>query len=73
MLAASVSPCPRCQGAGSLPTGPAMREARQRVSVGLREMARRLGVSSGYLRDLEAGRRKWRASLVVRYRSVLPP
>ncbi|MET9414117.1 helix-turn-helix transcriptional regulator [Streptomyces klenkii] len=37
--------------------GPTLRAVRERAGLGLRETARRAGVSAGYLANLEAGRR----------------
>lgn len=37
--------------------GPALRQARERAGLGLREAARDIGLSSGYLANLEAGER----------------
>jgi len=55
--------CPRCQGTGVLPDprleGAEMRALRERAQLKLRELARRFGLSVGYLSDLELGRRAW--------------
>lgn len=41
--------------------------SRLKTGLGLREMARRLGISHVYLRDLELGRRSWAGDLLARY------
>ncbi len=69
--------CPKCGGTGTLPDpreeGAKMRRAREKGGVSLHELARRTGLSVGYLSDLELGRRAWREVLRQRVIKVLPP
>jgi len=52
-------------------TAAAARRARQRARLPLREVARRMELSSGYLCDLELGRRHWSEELVQRFQAAL--
>lgn len=53
--------CPHCQGTGRIPdpvaVGAELRAARKRAGLTQRAMARILGISFGYLCDIEKGRR----------------
>lgn len=57
--------CRHCKGSGKSTdidhqaAGLCVQDARQRAGLTLREVARRLGWSVGYLSDLEHGRRNW--------------
>ncbi|MFF7021957.1 helix-turn-helix domain-containing protein [Streptomyces klenkii] len=53
--------------------GPALRAARERTGLGLRETARRAGVSAGYLANLEAGRRSPSTAALSALTDVLGP
>ena len=63
--------CPTCNGTGLKPNqkeiGVALRGLRFEAGVGLRPMARLLGISHSYLSQLESGKRKWGRSLIDRY------
>jgi DNA-binding XRE family transcriptional regulator len=64
-------PCPHCNGSGSITDdvmfGNLMRANRYLANVSLRELARKIGLSHGYINDLERGRRKWRDELITSY------
>ena len=68
-------PCPRCAGTGSIldprTVGQQMRELREKKSVSVREIARKLGLSAPYISDLELGRRAFNAALIQRYKKAL--
>ena len=67
--------CAHCNGTGKVPDsrkiGWELRTARKRVRIGLREMAAEIGVSSGYLHDLEHGRRNWTDKVLTDYNAAL--
>src|SRR6266566_9195449 len=67
--------CPRCGGTGVLPDprleGAEMRQAREDAGLSLRDLAKRTGLSVGYLSDLELGRRSWREELRERILKAL--
>lgn len=44
---------------------------RRKQGTGLRELARRMGFSATYIRDLERGRRKWSEELINQYLNEL--
>ncbi len=48
-------PCPQCGGTGEALDPAALRRFRESKRIGLREMARRLGVSHVYLGEVERG------------------
>lgn len=54
--------CPTCLGSGKIPdfnVGPGqLRAARMRAGVSLRELAAEIGLSFGYIGDVERGDRK---------------
>jgi len=52
-------------------TAQAARLARQRAGLRLREVARRMELSAGYVCDLELGRRHWSEELVQRFQAAL--
>lgn len=64
--------CQKCSGAGrvSAINGACARWLREKSGVGLREMARRLGVSAAYVSDAERGRRTFPAEWVTSYGSM---
>lgn len=51
--------------------GPMLRSARERAGIGMREAARHLGLSSGYLGHLEAGERCPSRAVAERLADVL--
>lgn len=69
--------CAHCDGTGQVPDsrkiGIQLRSARKKHRVGLREIARRLELSSGYLHDLEHGRRNWTEEMIRNYQAALGP
>ncbi len=48
-----------------------MRQAREDAGLSLRDLAKRTGLSVGYLSDLELGRRSWREELRERILKAL--
>ena len=48
-------------------TGRTAQERRWSMGVGLRELARRMGLSASYVCDLEHGRRAWNEDRIRRY------
>lgn len=56
-------PCHCCHGSGAevdeKKASAMLKKLRVRAGIGLREMARRIGVSHSFLSQLEGGRRKW--------------
>ena len=68
-------PCHCCAGSGVAPDdrsiGRAARALRSRSGIGLRDMAKRLGVSHTYLSLLEAGLRHWTLRLRAAYSAAL--
>lgn len=67
--------CPRCKGLGRIRDerafGQRMQARRKRVGATLRQVARLMGKSVGYLSDLEHGRKRWRAALSMGYLDAL--
>jgi len=67
--------CRHCNGTGQMPDqrkiGWDLRTARKFARIGLREMATEIGVSSGYLHDLEHGRRNWTPKLIANYNAAV--
>lgn len=67
--------CPRCGGTGTVPDpayhGEQARQRRIKAGVTLRQIAKRMGLSVGYLSDLELGRRGWSEGLTQRYIKAL--
>jgi len=55
--------CPKCNGSGVVAdqkeVGRKMRSLRVKQGIGLRAMARCMGISHGHLWQLESGRRSW--------------
>lgn len=68
-------PCPTCTGRGTVPCqeelAEALRERRAEARVAMREVARRMGISPGYLSRLETAHERWSRALVVRYEAAL--
>ena len=60
--------CKRCNGTGQEPNqkniGSAMKGLREDDGIGLREMAGYMGISHGFLSQLESGQRTWSQRLV---------
>ncbi len=56
-------PCHCCNGSGAeldpVKAGKLMSKLRTKAGIGLRDMARRIGISHSFLSQLEAGKRKW--------------
>jgi DNA-binding transcriptional regulator YiaG len=50
--------CPKCGAPWRVFNGQSLRKAREKTSISLREMARRLNVSAAYLSDVERNRRR---------------
>lgn len=69
--------CPRCGGTGYVTDpkveGAEMRAKRTKRGIGLREAARRVGVSPAYLCDLEHGRRRWSQKLRALLIEIIAP
>lgn len=67
--------CPRCSGSGFIPDprhqGSRARALRREAALSLREIARRMDLSAGYISDLELGRRGWNDELMKRYIKAL--
>lgn len=67
--------CKRCDGSGQEPdnkkTGSRLRALRRERGIGLREMARRMGISHPYLCQMEAGDRRIRPALLRQYLSLM--
>lgn len=59
-------PCPECKGQGTVTNpvwyGQKMRNARRKAGLSLRQMARAIGLSAGYLCDMEKGKRPFPAT-----------
>lgn len=64
--------CKRCNGNGVEPDqkaiGLAMRRLRIKAGIGLREMARQVGLTHGFLSQLETGQRRWSKYMTDFYR-----
>lgn len=64
-------PCHCCAGTGAERDnhriGKSFRQARILRGIGLRELARRLGVSHAFLHQLENGRRNWTKTIYAKY------
>lgn len=63
--------CPCCDGTGKeldpVKVGSEMQALRTKAMIGLRSLAKRLGLSHTYLTLLEQGKRKWTPQLVHDY------
>lgn len=68
-------PCPKCEGAGTLPNpakvGPELRLVRKQARISLRQLGAQMGLSATYIKDLEHGRKAWTASLIDRYQEAV--
>lgn len=68
-------PCSHCNGSGTVRDeaafGAEMQAKREAAKVLLREMARHMELSIGYISDLEHGRKKWRGGLILAYMDAL--
>lgn len=66
--------CPRCLGSGILPDprvlGAEMREYRKRLNKSGTSVAAEMGITKGYLSDLELGKREWSTKLVKRFKEA---
>lgn len=69
--------CRACGGSGreqdDKAIGKAMQAAREKAGLTLREVGERIGYSTGYISDLEHGRKHWSDDLMVNYRAALKP
>jgi hypothetical protein len=67
--------CPKCNGTGkvlnSARIGADMKRHRKKAGIGLREMARSMSISHGYLCQLEKGKRAWRLPLINHYTYII--
>lgn len=48
-----------------------MRKLRKGAGLGLREVARKMGLSAAYISDLELGRRGWSGDLIRAYQKAI--
>lgn len=68
-------PCPHCKGSGfvrdEVSFGKQMQAHRTAANVTLRQLAPKMGLSVGYISDLEHGRKKWRSGLILAYMDSL--
>lgn len=66
-----MKPCKHCNGTGQTPDnlaiGATLRKQREEADIGLRAMARVVGISHTFLIQLEDGDRTWRRSVRKRY------
>lgn len=67
--------CPQCGGTGKVPdrrfVGEELRELRKKAGLTLQFVANSLGISTGYLCDLENGNRGWTMERVEKYRETV--
>jgi predicted transcriptional regulator len=63
--------CPRCHGAGYLhdyeDLGSRMRGLREKAGLPRNAVSTRMGVSEGYLSDMERGDRPWSPDLMTKF------
>ena len=59
--------CPQCGSLRHAPNGRHLRALREKKGIGLREMARRLAFSAGFLSDVERNRRGVTGRLMAAY------
>lgn len=63
--------CPHCEGTGKVidhkVLGEASKLRRELYKIVLRELAKKMGISVGYLSDLEHGRKKWNSDLIKNF------
>jgi hypothetical protein len=68
-------PCTACSGSGfvrdEIAFGQRMQAYRESARVTLRVLATELGLSVGYLCDLEHGRKRWGSELTLKYINAL--
>lgn len=68
-------PCSKCGAPGKevdpVWFGREKREKREFIGLSLRRVAVRMGISMGYLCDLELGRRHWTEDMVRRFEAAL--
>lgn len=62
--------CPRCNGTGEVTNPGPMRRMRVKSGLSLRSVARQLGITAGYLSDLERGRRVWTVKLEKEFSEI---
>jgi len=67
--------CPKCNGTGTVTDYAALGAEHQRMriaaSLTLREVAEIMGISIGYLSDLEHGRKSWTIAKTEAYRRAI--
>lgn len=73
MKLTKVVACTGCKGTGRIEiiNTKALRQARERKGITLREMARRLGFSAPYISDIELGRRHCPPTVAMDYQELL--
>lgn len=62
--------CSRCGSLVEVPDGASLREVRKKAGLGLRELARRIGLTPAYLSDVELNRRRVTPKMEVVYDSL---
>ena len=72
MIRPHPSRCPACLGTGKLYSysGADLRAVRKRAGVSLRDLARRLDLSAGYVCDVELGRRAVTERMLLAYKGL---
>jgi len=67
--------CHYCNGTGReadpVAIGKMLRRERQKTKIRPVDLARKLGITRGYLCDLEMGRKAWSEEKIARYRQAL--
>jgi hypothetical protein len=63
--------CPRCGGDGVIPSRESLRLLRKRARKTLTQTAEAMGISTGYLCDLELGRRDWSTELEDKFKKAI--
>lgn len=67
--------CPRCKGTGKVrdeaKLGGQMQERRKAANLTLREVSKQMGITIGYLCDLEHGRRIWSPKLQQSFQEAI--
>ena len=68
-------PCRYCHGSGTeidhSAVGFTLRTLRLKKEIGLREMARGMGVSAPFLSDMELGKRNWTQERIDQFNEVI--
>lgn len=63
--------CSRCNGTGRVPKPGTVKKLREKAGIGLRDMARLVGVSPAFLCDVEHGRRTLSPELRRKYEGLV--